>query len=85
MNGPNLRQSRGKPTVPELYRLDSDVKEQTELSAKRPDVVKRMTKDLRALIDRGTSRRGQKAANDTIVRFETTQAERWAPALHESK
>ena len=44
-----------------------------------------MTKDLRTLIDRGTSRDGQQAANDTIVRFETTQEKRWAPALSESK
>ena len=30
------------------------------------------------LIERGTSRDGQQAANDTIVRFETTQEKRWA-------
>jgi len=81
LSKPNLEQSRGKPTVPELYRLDSDVGEQPELSAKHPDVVQRMTKDLRALIDRGTSRPGQQASNDTLVRFETTQEKRWAPAL----
>jgi CubicO group peptidase (beta-lactamase class C family) len=40
-----------------------------------------MTKDLRTLIDRGASRDGQEAANDTHVRFETTQEQRWAPAL----
>jgi arylsulfatase A len=85
LSGRNLAQSRGKPTVAELYRLDSDVGEQTDVSAKHPDIVKRMTKDLRSLIDRGTSRDGQKAANDTIVRFETTQTERWAPALREPK
>ena len=78
---PNLEQSRGKPTVPELYHLGSDVGEQTELSGKHPDLVKRLTNDLKTLIDRGTSRPGQQAANDTMVRFDTTQEKRWAPAL----
>ena len=76
---PNLEQSRSTPTVPELYRLDSDVGEQIDVSRERPDVVEPMTKDLRTLIDRGTSRDGQIATNDTIVRFETTQEKRWAP------
>ena len=40
---------------------------------------------VRYVQDRGTSRPGQQAANDTIVRFETTQGKRWAPALHESE
>jgi len=78
---PNLEQSRGKPTVPELYHLGSDVGEQTELSEKHPDIVKRLTNDLKTLIDRGTSRPGQQAANDTLVRFDTTQEMRWTPAL----
>jgi len=85
ISGPNLGQSRGKPTIAELYHLESDVGEQADLSGKHPDVVKRMTKDLRALIDRGTSRDGQKAANDTVVRFETTQEKRWAAALDGSE
>ena len=79
----NLQQSRGKPTIPELYKLDSDLGEQTDLSKTHPDVVQRMTKDLRTLIDCGTSRAGQQAANDTLIQFETTQEERWAPALPE--
>ena len=81
----NLAQSRGKPTVPELYNLDTDVAEQTDSSGKHPDVMEQMTKDLGTLIDRGTSRDGQQAANDTIVRFKTTQEQRWAPALPKSK
>ena len=76
----NLERSRGKPTVAELYRLDSDVSEQTDLAGERPEIVARMTRDLRQLIDRGSSRPGQQAANDTDVRFETTQRLRWAPA-----
>jgi arylsulfatase A-like enzyme len=85
MSKPNLEQSRGKPTVAELYHLGSDPGEQTELSGKHRDVAERMTKDLKALIDRGTSRPGRQAANDTIVRFEKTQEKRWAPALDESE
>jgi hypothetical protein len=64
-----------------LYHLGADVGEQTELSGKHPDIVKRLTNDLKTLIDRGTSRHGQQAANDTMVRFDTTQEKRWAPAL----
>ncbi len=85
MSEPNLEKSRGKPTVGELYRLDSDVGEKTDLSSQHPNVVQRMTKDLRTLVDRGTSRSGQKASNDTAVRFETTQEKRWAPGLDESE
>ena len=83
MSGRNLEQSRGKPTVAELYNLDADIAEQTDLSKERPDVVRRMTKDLKTLIDRGSSRPGQTAANDTVVQFETTQIKRWAPARRE--
>lgn len=85
MRGRNLAESRGKPTVASLYRLDTDVGEATDLAAQHPEVVARMAKDLRTLVDRGTSRPGQEAANDTAVRFDRTQTERWAPALHRSK
>ncbi len=85
LSGRNLEESRGKPTIAELYNLDADVGEQTDLAQKHPDIVKRMTKDLRTLVDRGTSRPGQKASNDTVVRYETTQTERWAPARQESE
>ena len=40
-----------------------------------------MTDALKELIERGTSRVDQKAANDTVVRFDTIQTKRWAPAL----
>jgi arylsulfatase A-like enzyme len=75
----NLEQSRGKPTVAELYVLGSDVAEKTNLVQKHPDVVKRMTEELRALVERGASRPNLKASNDTVVRFEETQKQRWAP------
>jgi arylsulfatase A len=79
MGEPNLERSRGKPTVAELYNLDSDVGEQTDLAEERPEIVKRMKNDLKTLVDRGTSRRGQTASNDTVVQVEITQTKRWAP------
>jgi arylsulfatase A-like enzyme len=81
MSGRDLEQSRGKATVAELYNLENDVGEQHDLAGEHPEIVERMTKGLKSLIDRGTSRPDQKASNDTAVRFDTTQTKRWAPAL----
>lgn len=78
LGGGNLEQSRGKPTIAELYHLGSDVAETTNLAQKHPDIVKRMTEELRTLVDRGTSRPGVNASNDATVRFEVTQEKRWA-------
>lgn len=80
LGGRNLQQSRGKPTVAELYNLEADIAEQHDLAQQRPDVVKQMTEDLQSLIQRGSSRPGQQASNDTLVRFDATQTQRWAPA-----
>ena len=81
MSGRNPQQSRGKPTISELYNLDSDISEQNDLSPKYPKIVERMTAGLRTLIERGTSRVGQKSSNDTIVGFDTIQMKRWGPGL----
>ncbi len=78
--GSNFARSRGKPTIAELYNLKTDIAEQTDLSSKRPDVVKRMTRAFSALIENGATRQGLTAANDTAVRFDTLQTERWGPA-----
>ena len=51
MSGRSLEQSRGKPTVAELYDLESDIGEQNELSEEHPDVVEWMTDGLRTLIE----------------------------------
>lgn len=80
MSGRNLQQSRGKPTITELYNLDSDIGEQNDLTKQRPKIVKKMTADLQKLIDQGSSRADQKSANDSKVRFDTIQELRWAPA-----
>ena len=36
-----------------------------------------MTKELQTLIDRGASRPAVESANDTLVRFDTIQTQRW--------
>ena len=77
----NLEQSRGKPTIAELYNLEADIGEQNDLLDKHPAIVERMTAGLKTLIESGSSRTGQEASNDTLVRFDTIQATRWAPAL----
>ncbi|MFK5923175.1 MAG: arylsulfatase [Verrucomicrobiota bacterium] len=79
-SAPRYAQSRGKPTIVELYNLDDDVAESNNLSDKHPDVVKRMTAQLSEVIARGASRTGLNSANDTDVRFDTIQMQRWAPA-----
>jgi arylsulfatase A-like enzyme len=81
MSGRNPQQSRGKPTIAELYNLDSDVSEQNDLSPKYPEIVERMTADLKSVIERGTSRVDQESSNDTIVGFDTIQMKRWGPSL----
>ena len=79
MSGQNLEQSRGKPTVAELYHLVNDVAEQRDVSAERPEIVQQMTERLTALIEQGSSRPGLVRQNDTAVRFDTIQTRRWAP------
>ena len=76
----NLERSRGKQTIAELYNLDDDIAEANNLAARHPQVVKRMARALKALIERGATRSDLRASNDTVVRFDTTQAERWGPA-----
>jgi arylsulfatase A len=77
LSGRNLRESRGKPTIAELYNLSTDVGEKNDLFEQRPEVARKMIEGLRALIERGVSRAGIESSNDTSVRFETTQTKRW--------
>ncbi len=81
MSKPKLEKSRGLPTVAELYNLKTDIAEKENLAEKHPQIVKRMTSQLEKLIAAGTSRPGQKAANDTAVRFDISQQKRWGPKL----
>ncbi len=77
---PNLEQSRGQPTVPELYNLDADIAEAENLAEQRPEVFAEMRTKLDEVISRGASRPGATSRNDTAVRYDATQEVRWAPA-----
>ena len=75
----NLQASRGKPTIAELYNLETDIAEANNLAKQHPDIVSRMTDQLANLISNGATRDGLNEKNDTRVRFETIQRLRWAP------
>jgi arylsulfatase A-like enzyme len=79
-SGRNREELRGKPTIPELFDLQSDIGEQRDLTEQHPKVVRRLTALLDELIKRGASRPGQQGANDTDVRYDITQTLRWAPS-----
>jgi arylsulfatase A-like enzyme len=81
MPGPDLAASRGKPAIVQLYDLRDDIAEKHDLAQDRPEVVERLTKQFQELVDRGRSRPGPAESNDTQVRFDVIQTERWAPAL----
>ena len=78
MSGTNLEESRGKPTIAELYHLADDVAETRDLAQRRPGLVQRMTQQLTSLIARGSSRPGLIRPNDGLVRFDSIQTRRWA-------
>ena len=81
MSRRNLELSCCKPTITEFYNLESDIGEEQDLAEQHPEIVSRMTADFKHLIEQGSDRAGQKAANDSQVRFDITQKQRWAPAL----
>jgi hypothetical protein len=75
-----LAKSRGQPRVTELYHLETDVAETTDVAAKNPDVVRRLRAALDAAVARGSLRGVSGAANDAVVRVDVTQERRWAEA-----
>ncbi|MDG2383733.1 MAG: arylsulfatase [Pirellulaceae bacterium] len=80
MSGSNLEESRGKPTIAELYHLESDLAEQHNVAGKHADIVNRMTRQLQDVIDDGNSRGlDLNSRNDGVVRFDITQEKRWVP------
>ncbi|MPY89974.1 MAG: sulfatase-like hydrolase/transferase [Luteitalea sp.] len=81
LRGRNLKESRSKPAVVELYNLDADINEQNDLAKQHPEIVQRLTAGLGRIVDRGTSRPTRPQSNDTDVRFDVIQTERWAPPL----
>lgn len=83
MSRRNLELSRCKPKIAELCNLESDIGEEQDLAEQHPEIVSGMTTDFKHLIEQGSGRAGQKAANDLQVRFDITQKQRWAPALND--
>jgi arylsulfatase A len=81
MSGRNKEASRGKPTIAELYNLESDIAEANDLAKQQPKIVARMTAQLAKLIAQGATRYELNRKNDTLVKFDTIQKQRWAPAL----
>ena len=80
MSNRSLEQSRGRPTIVELYNLDVDPSEQHNMAERHPERVDQLTARLQQLVDRGTSRSGSAQRNDTDVRFDITQVRRWTAA-----
>ncbi len=82
MPNKDLASSRGKPAVVQLYDLSTDMAEKDDLANERPEIVAKLTQRLQDVVDRGRSRPGPVTPNDTHVRFDTIQNERWAPRLN---
>ena len=80
-NRTTLNKCRGEKRIVELYNLKSDIAEKTNLAAVHSDVVKRLTHQLDQLVSRGGTRPLTKAGNHAQVRFDVTQATRWATEL----
>lgn len=78
---PNRNNSRGKPRVKELYHLATDIAESKNLIENEPERALSLTKSLRSVIARGTSREGPDQANDADVVIDVTQKLRWAAPL----
>ena len=74
-----LDNSRGKPAIVELYNLKEDIVEEHNRAEENPEIVKQLTSNLKFVVDRGTSRLGQKQSNDCEVYFDKIQEKRWAP------
>jgi arylsulfatase A-like enzyme len=74
----NRNLSRGKAATVALYHLQADIAEENDSLELYPDLAHRLSGELRMLVERGTSKGGEKQANDVRVRFDTIQDARWA-------
>ena len=75
----NLEESRGQATVPELYNLEADTSETTNVLHEHPDVATALREQFDQIIDRGASRQEVNGRNDTAVSYVQTQVVRWSP------
>jgi arylsulfatase A-like enzyme len=74
----NLQASRGRAAEVELYNLNYDIAEANDSSQYYTDKVNSLTSELRSVVERGTSRKGEVQENDVAVCFDTIQKARWA-------
>jgi arylsulfatase A-like enzyme len=74
----NVNLSRGKPASVSLYNLNEDKLESRNVIDEYPDIAEILTKELETIVERGTSREGDKQANDVEVKFDVIQTKRWA-------
>jgi arylsulfatase A-like enzyme len=79
LGGKDLEDSRGKPTVAELYNLAEDIAEARDLAEERPEMVEKLRARLDEVIAWGASRPGVTGKNDGKVRYDVTQTVRWIP------
>jgi arylsulfatase A-like enzyme len=81
----DLENARGKPVQVELYRLDVDPAETNNLAKQERLRVTDLGKGLETIIQRGRSRPGRPQSNDTRVRFDVIQSQRWTASLSDSE
>jgi len=73
----NLKLSRGKPAKVALYNLEEDINESQNVIDNYPDIAITLRKELETIVERGTSREGERQANDVEVKFDIIQNTRW--------
>ena len=76
-----LDKNRGEPRIRELYNLNEDIAETTNLAENEPEILKHLDTKLRYLVAQGTSREGPAQSNDTDVVIDVIQTERWGPPI----
>jgi arylsulfatase A len=59
---PNSKEAKALPPI-QLYNLETDIKEKTNLQHKHPDIVSQLTKLLQSYVDQGRSTPGKKQKN----------------------
>jgi arylsulfatase A len=59
---PNSKEAKPLPPI-QLYNLETDIKEKTNLQHKHPDIVSQLTKLLQSYVDQGRSTPGKKQKN----------------------
>lgn len=77
----NLNLSRGKAALIELYNLGEDVGETQNVADQFPKIAQNLASELKQIVESGSSRIGQEATNDVVVKFDTIQQTRWAPEI----